>query len=198
MRINSQRAFGHKTLRHSGLGQKTKDNLRKGVKAGIVGAAILGGIVAGEAGIAHQQEKQHEENKSNLLGNLKPMDGPIEKSPAFEGMPDVPILKSRQGALMAPAPAVAAAGAKEIGVAAARAVVGVVAGGGKAEAVKAVARVASAEPKPEGHNIVNQIRDVEVAAAHGSSRVVGSEAASIKDLSRIGKNKIKGKFKRNK
>lgn len=199
MRINSNRAFGSKSLRNSGLGQKSKDNLRKGLKGGIAAAAVLGGLaVAVNSGVAHQQEKQHQENKSDLLGDLKPMTGPIQKSSALENLPAEPIfIPEAQGQLLLPSEAVAGPSPKDIALAAAKAAAAVVAGeASKKEAVKAVAAVAAHKPEPEGQNIIDQRRDAEVVAAHNANKVVGADDASVKDLLKIGKNKLKNKFKK--
>ena len=188
------RSFGVKNSSHSGLGQKNKETLKKGLKAGLALGALVGGVALADAGVKHATEQQRSENRSDLLGNLSPMKGPIEKTPAYENLPEKPIFAPEPKPLLTPAPAVGPASGKDVAKVAVKGLAGVVAGKEKiGGVVKDVAGVVADKGTPEGQNIIDQIRQVEIDAKSGSSKAVGSADASVKDLARIGARKIKKK-----
>lgn len=199
LRSYASRSFGAKDSSHTGLGQKNKETLKKGVKAGIAVAALVGGIALSSAGVKHATETvRREGSRSDLLQHQVPMKGPIEKSLVEVERPEKPIFVPPPRPLLTPAPAVAPARGGDIAKVAIKGIAGVVAGEGKVGGVvKDVASAVADKGIPEGQNIIDQIRQVESEAAEGRSKVVGADDASVKDLAKIGARKLKGKVPSN-
>lgn len=194
LRSYGGRSFGLKNRSHTGLGQKHKETLKKGVKAGIALGALVGGLALGNAGVKHATEVRREGSRSDLLGNLSPMKGPIQKTTAFEDAPAEPIFAPAPKPLLTPSPAVAPASGGDIAKVAVKGVAGVVAGTGKiGSVVKDVAGAVADTGTPEGQNIIDQIREEESRAVESGSKVVGAPDASVKDLARIGARKLRQK-----
>lgn len=190
--------FGGKLHTHSGFGQKHKETLKKGLKAGVAAAALVGGVALTAAGVNHATEVRREGSRTDLLGNLSPMKGPIQKSEAFVDMPDKPILVPPPRPLLTPSPAVAPAGGADIAKVAAKGIAGVVAGTGNIGGVVKNVAGAVADPGiPEGQNIIDQVRKAEIDSAAMGSKVVGAPDASTKELLRLGGRKLKGKLPSN-
>lgn len=198
LRSYGGRSFGLKNKSHSGLGQKHKETLKKGVKAGIAAAALVGGLALGNAGVKHATEVRREGSRSDLMGNLTPMKGPIQKTTAFENLPAEPIFVPPPRPLLTPSPAVAPASGGDVAKVAVKGLAGVVAGTGKiGGVVKDVAGAVADTGTPEGQNIIDQIREEESRATEGGSKVVGADDASTKELLRLGGQKLKGKLPSN-
>ena len=195
---SSNRGFGGKLHIHSGLGQKHKETLKKGLKAGVAAAALVGGIALTHAGVNHAQEVRREGSRTDLLGDLSAMKGPIQKTTAFENMPDKPVFAPAVQPLLTPSPAVAPAGGKDIAKVAVKGIAGVVAGSGNiGSVVKNVAGAVADKGQPEGQNIIDQVRKAEIDSAAMASKVIGSQDASTTELLKLGGKKLKGKLPSN-